>query len=327
MEKTRNLREQEKQQATVTSDDSKTASIVEGRHKSQFIDLTRDIGFKIVMADPDKPQLMMQLLNELIPEREIVSITFLDKEAVSTDEDYHSNNYDIQCVDKCGNRFIVEMQKQTYHSFSDRLMVYSGDPLMHLLKKGEKYDNVRTLYMICILGGHLYVKGDDKAFRHRLLRRAHVSMDDSRNILSDKLNFIFLQLSEAEEPTDRSSFLERWAYYVRTMGEVESKPEGLAPYFNLLFDALDRSNIEEHKLSIYDDMVRDEIQIEAEKEYAIQEALEEKELEMTAAVDAARSQGLQQGMIETARNMKAVGITEDIIGQCTGLTMEQIAEL
>ena len=137
------------------------------------------------------------------------------------------------------------------------------------------------------------------------------------------INFIFLQLSEAEEPNDSSSFLERWAYYVRTMGEVESKPEGLAPYFSLLFDASNRSNIEKHKLSIYDDMVRDEIQIEAEKEYAIQEALEEKELEMRAAVDAAKS----QGVIDTARNMKAVGITSDIICKCTGLTMEQIAGL
>ena len=240
-----------------------------------FIDLTHDFGFKIVMANPDNPELMMRLLNELIPEREIVSITFLNPEVQPPTEEYHRNNYDIQCTDKAGNRFIVEMQKEPYEYFRDRLMVYSGDPLRHLLKKGEDYGNVRTLYVVCILGGHLLVRDEDKSFRHSLLRYAHVTMADSQKVLSNKLNFIFLQLPEAKEPTSESSFIERWAYYVSTMGEVETKPAGLAPYFDLLFEASDRRNIEEDKLSIYDKMVRDEIQIKAERDYAIKEALDD----------------------------------------------------
>ena len=31
-----------------------------------FIDLTHDFGFKIVMANPDNPELMMRLLNPMI---------------------------------------------------------------------------------------------------------------------------------------------------------------------------------------------------------------------------------------------------------------------
>ena len=259
MEKKKNLNDQKKPQASV----------------APFIDLTHDFGFKIVMANPDNPELMMRLLNELIPEREIVSITFLNPEVQPPAEEYHRNNYDIQCTDRAGNRFIVEMQKEPYEYFRDRLMVYSGDPLKHLLKKGEDYGNVRTLYVVCILGGHLLVRDEDKSFRHSLLRHAHVTMDDSQKVLSNKLNFIFLQLPEAEEPTPESSFIERWAYYVSTMGEVETKPAGLAPYFDLLFEASDRRNIEEDKLSIYDKMVRDEIQIKAERDYAIKEALDD----------------------------------------------------
>ena len=155
-------------------------------------------------------------------------------------------------------------------------MVYSGDPLRHLLKKGEDYGNVRTLYVVCILGGHLLVRDEDKSFRHSLLRYAHVTMADSRKVLSNKLNFIFLQLPGAREVGTGSPFIEKVAYAVRNMVNMESQPEALrGDYFEALFEASRRTGIKSDKLQIYDTMIRDEIQIQAEKEYAIQEGREE----------------------------------------------------
>ena len=40
-----------------------------------------------------------------------------------------------------------------------------------------------------------------------------------------------------------------------------------------------------------------------------------------------RKEGLELGKLETARNLKATGIDVEIISQCTGLTLEQIAKL
>ena len=152
-----------------------------------------------------------------------------------------------------------------YREYGDRLMVYSGDPLTRILKRGEAYSRVRTLYVISILDGFIRVKGEDSPVKDRLLREAHVTMDG--NILSDKLNFIFLQLPAVKTVSEDSSFLERWAWFVRHIHEFGEKPEGLEGYFSLLFDAADRNNISSHKLSNYDRMQRDEIQIEAEKRY------------------------------------------------------------
>ena len=45
------------------------------------------------------------------------------------------------------------------------------------------------------------------------------------------------------------------------MVNYKEKPSGLAGYFDLLFEASDRNNIEKGKLSLYDKMVRDEIGI------------------------------------------------------------------
>ena len=307
--------------------------------KSPFIELIRDYGFKIVMADDDHPGLMLRFLNEIIPERTIVSIKFLNTEVLPPEEGGKRQRYDILCTDKDGNRFLVEMQKDPYQYFQDRLMVYTGDPLTHLLKSGEFYDRTRTLYVICILGGYLKIDGETREEREQLVRRAYVTMQSSQKILTDKLNFVFLQLPAAEEPAAESTFIERWAYYVREMGNVSQKPDGLDGYFSQLFDAANRRNIEERKLTIYDNMVRDEIQIQAEKQYALDELREELELQRQKDVEEAKEQGIEQGIekgieqgieqgkLDTARKFKAAGIAAQVISQCTGLTPEQIASL
>ena len=40
-----------------------------------------------------------------------------------------------------------------------------------------------------------------------------------------------------------------------------------------------------------------------------------------------RAEGIEQTKLETARNLKTAGIAAEIISQCTGLTLEQVAEL
>ena len=314
--------------------------------KTTFIDLTRDYGFKIVMADDAHPELMMELLNEVIPEHRVVHIDFLNKEIISNFESDKRFNYDVLCVDENGNRFLVEMQKCSYDYFTDRLVAYSGAQLTHLLKRGEEYSQLRRSYIISVLGELLHLSDEDKPFSRQIMRTAYITMSDSKINLSNKLKFIFLQLPMAEKPAEGASFIAKWTYYVREMHTFREKPAGLEPYFDLLFEASRRENIESGKLSIYDKMVRDEIQIKAERDYAIKEALDDysirKEAEKQYAIKealegqreeleremlAAQSQALEQDKLETARNFKAEGIPADVIAKCTGLTMEQVAGL
>ena len=207
-----------------------------------------------------------------------------------------------------------------YREYGDRLMVYSGDPLTRILKRGEEYSRVRTLYVISILDGYIKVKGEERPVRDRLLREAHVTVDGGKNILSDKLNFLFLQLPAVKSVTESSSFLERWAWHVRHIHEFAEKPEGLDDYFSLLFDAADRNNISSHKLSIYDRMQRDEIQIEAEKRYAIEEARAEER-------EKALAEGEAKSKAEVARAMLAKKTPVDFIASVTGLTEVQVRNI
>lgn len=303
---------------------------------SHFIDLTRDYGFKIVMADEDHPELMLGLLNAVIQDREIVSIRFLNTELLPPEETAHRANYDVLCTDSKGNRFLTEMQANWYDCFPDRLMAYTGGQVSRLLKHGEQYTSMRKLYVISILGDYLKVRDEEHPQTDVLLRRAEVRMNDTGKSLMDRPSFIFLQLPAAKEPTKDSAFIEKWTWYIREMVNFKDKPSGLDGYFDLLFEASDRDNIEKGKLSIYDKMVRDEIQIAAERDYAVRTGREQGREEGHAAGlkegrEEGHAAGLEEGRVkannETARKMKAAGIAEEIISQCTGLSVKEMESL
>ena len=312
------------------------ASSEEKRLCSRFIDLTRDYGFKIVMADDSHPDLMLEFLNAVIPDREIVSIRFLNTELLPPEETAHRSNYDVLCTDSEGNRFLTEMQDKWYDYFPDRLMAYAGGQVSRLLNQGEQYSSMRRLYVISILGDYLKVRDEEHPRTDVLLRRAEVRMNDTGKSLMDRQSFIFLQLPAAKEPTEDSAFIEKWAWYVREMVNYKDKPSGLDEYFDLLFEASDRNNIEKGKLSIYDKMVRDEIQIAAEREYAVRTGREEGhaaglEEGHAAGLEEGHAAGLEEGKvkanIETARKMKADGLAIESIIFYTSLSVEEVEAL
>ena len=291
----------------------------------EYIDLTSDVGFKITFGDPDCPELILGLLRNLIPERDIADIEFLNTEMFGDDEDQKAMRFDILCHERNGAYFVVEMQKNKYDYFTDRLVVYAGSPLKKLLKKGEDYTMVKPLYIVSVLDYVLSLPGDSEEDSGRLVRRARLCMEDNGTVLSNKLNYIFLQMPLISSLEGGQEFLEKWSYAVKNMKGFSERPQGLdGTYFDRLFECSDRNNIKKDKLSIYDKMIRDEIQIEAEKRYAVRVAAEEGEAKGIAK---GRAEGKNEAKTESARNFKALGVDIDIICKATGLTKEQVEAL
>lgn len=166
----------------------------------------------------------------------------------------------------------------------------------------------------------LHLSDEDEPFTRQVMRTAYITMSDSKISLSNKLKFIFLQLPIAVKPADDAGFIEKWTYYVREMHTFREKPSGLDPYFDLLFEASRRSNIERGKLSIYDKMERDEVQIRAEIAYAARKSREEGLAEGLA-------NGESKAKLETAVRLKAAGVSLDTIVQCTGLPYDVVLDL
>ena len=301
--------------------------------ETKFIDLTFDYGFKITFGNPDFPELMLGFLQELLPERKIVSIQFLNTEELGSNEKDKRVHFDIKCEEPDGGYFIVEMQKYSYSHFTDRLVVYAGGTIKHLLKRNEDYGKVRPLYVISVLDHLLYIPGESDEDRNRLIRTAQLKISGSEKVLSDKLNYVFLQLPVVKSLGDCRTFLEKWAWCVRNMVMSEGKPLELeGSYFDSLYEHSDRKNIEKDKLSNYDTMIRDEIQIRAEKEFAVEHARAEALAQGKAE---GRAEGREEGKVEgekskqreIAAKLKATGAENKFISEITGLSLDEIAAL
>jgi len=314
--------------------------------KKRYIDLRYDIGFKIALANPDKPELMLGLLQALIPERAIKSIRFMNTESSPEEIEDKRVIYDIRCIEESGDSFVVEMQKSYYHYIYDRLVIYSGDPLKRMLKAGQGYETIRPLYIICIADFFLNIPGDTDQERKNIVRRACPMMTDTKKVLSDKLNFVFLQLPAVEALTKGQTFLEKFAYVISHIESMQQIPEELKgdEYFETLFNMAERRYINKEQLKIYDNMIRDEIQIQAEKDWVKTQALKEglriglQEGEaqgLKKGIEKGESQGLEKGRVEgkiaeqqrIAKELKAAGITTDIISKTTGLSTDEIDKL
>ena len=80
---------------------------------AKFINPFTDIGFKRIFGQEfSKPLLLHFLNNLLVGEKEIVDLTFLDKEQPAMYADDRSLLYDIYCKTTDGEHIIVEMQNK-----------------------------------------------------------------------------------------------------------------------------------------------------------------------------------------------------------------------
>lgn len=291
---------------------------------SPYINLTSDAGFKLIFGNPDNAELTITMLRALIPERTIRRIFFLDKEIIPVIPDGKAHNLDIKCQEEDGTYFLVEMQKEPYAAFGNRLVAYSAWPLRRLLKKGKDYRNMNYLYSIAVLDYIMELDGEDGQEASQLVRKAFVKMEDSGTILSNRLNFLFLQLPAARQPGEATGFLEKLAYTIRNIGTMTGQPEWLdGEFFDKLFAASDRRNIDDKLLESYDNMVRDEIQIQAEKDYAVDKAMQAgHQSGLMEGMQMGLQKGAQDSLESVQRKMTELGIDPEIIKKVTGIEVK-----
>ena len=300
--------------------------------KTRFINPTTDFGFKILYGRPECADELRELLEHVIPEKKITELTFLPTESLASGEDRKKIVCDVKCRDQNGDWFIVEMQKVPYAAFGDRLMIYASHTAVKLLGKGEDYDRTCRLYVVSVLDYVLSLPEDREDCRNSCVREAMIKMMDSGSILSDKIKYIFLQLPRGGR--ESLEWTERWSWHMRQIATAVSMPEtaGMDDHFRRLYERAERSRIEGELLKMYDNMIRDERQIKAEKEWAVNEALARGMAEGLAeglAEGEARGEarGEAKSRLEVARNLKALGVDVAVIIKSTGLSEEQIREL
>lgn len=280
----------------------------------QFVNPFTDIGFKRIFGQEISKPLIIDFLNNLLEgERKIADLTFLDKEIPAQTIDGRSLIYDLYCKDENDEYFIVEMQNKTQPYFKDRSIYYVSQAIAQQGEKGVEWKyKIHAVYLVAMLNFTLPDIGTTF--------RTDVALMDMKNneLFSEKMRMIYLQLPYFKKEAEAcENDFERWIYVLKHMETLNRLPwMAQNSVFERLAQIADISSLTKEERIKYDKSI---------KQY--RDAISVYEGARLSGREEGRAEGRAEGILSTARNMKAKGLSTELIMEVTGLSTEAIEAL
>jgi predicted transposase/invertase (TIGR01784 family) len=285
--------------------------------KTQYLNLLTDFAFKYIFAKEENKILLIHLLNAIIgKEEKIKDIRYLRSEQLGRRAKERKAVYDIYCINERGELLIIEMQvgKQTY--FMDRCLYYSTFPVQSQAKRGKWNFKLQPVYFIGILD---FIHDESN---NRCINRYSLMNEEDHTKISDKLNFITVELPKFNKPLKAlENDLDAWLFCFRNLPELKKRPEKLkGTVFDLLFEIAAVNNLTTEDMEVYAKSVAEYEDVQLMMECSRDEGMKK-----------GMKKGIEKGIVyrnyEIARNMLERRVPVKDIAEITGLTPQQILEL
>ena len=209
----------------------------QGRYAFLLFDST----FKVVLCNPENEQLLIQILELLLPGKKISHIVFSDKEKHGLVISEKIVNFDLLCTDaNTGEEFLVELQNAPQASFQDRVLTYSTYPIreqqsvrLSRIRDGERMGrmdySLKPIYVISLLNFSLNHDSED-AMEQDYICRYEIRNRHNAELMTPSLNFVFLEmgrlkLRESEAGKCRT-LLEKFVFSLKYMHLLKEPPKG-----------------------------------------------------------------------------------------------------
>ena len=281
--------------------------------------------------------LMIFLLRELIPERNISSIKYAPQEHQNEFPEGHGIRVDVECYDETtGARFAVEMQALKVRNFHDRLLAYSTYIVQEqfgigLMSRGSgKWDySFPQSYVIALMDY------DDNA-QSDAIRHEYALLDvGGGSPFTDRLKFITLELPKYHDPADpEATALDKLCFALHNMTTFRNRPEYLqGKFFELLFEKAEIAKFapEGHEKGLREGMAKGMKEgmakgLEEGREKGMKEGREK-------GMKEGRAEGREKGRKEAlANSLKAInllksGMKPEQVSDKTSLSLDYVLEI
>lgn len=299
----------------------------------RYVDILYDEWFKRILGADGNEGLILDILRELIPERAIVSVSYDRKKRrkVNPFIDGHDAYFDIECKEKDGTRFVVEMQKAEQVNFHERALFYATFPIQEQVEAERKSCRSRRshdrqfdyapVYIISFLNFSLH-EGSE-----RILYRYNLRETETGESMTDRIHFLFLEMTNFKRDSVRSddSFLEKIAFAFTHMGSLKDRPAALMEeVFLRLFSACELNRLPEEEQTKY----RTDMTTKMDWENILYTAeLRGTEKGMKKGMEKGMEKGAREALVTTARRMiRELGYTTAQAAEATGLAPKQFLD-
>ena len=274
---------------------------------TKFLDPKNDFAFKKIFGSEKNKDILIQFLNDILgfTEREkIRNVSFLK---TAQDPDIAAKKQsivDVLCIDETGVQYIVEMQIAHHDGFEKRAQYYAAKAYTSQLNNGAAYENLKEIIFLAITGFVMFPDKPGYKSDHVILDRGSYAHD-----LKD-FSFTFLELPKFHKTIDElSNMVEKWMYFFKhaphTDLEELEKITGDDIVIRKAYEALSEISWSEEELRTYD-------------------RERKSQLDMQAMLSASRKEGIAEGRIQIAKNMRLQGFDIQTVVSVTGLSREQV---
>lgn len=299
-----------------------------------FANILYDEAFKVILANPTNRELLIRLVEFFLPEKTIKTLSFNDKEQHGLLLSSKNSTFDLYCTTDQGERLIVEMQFDSQASFRDRMLYYASFPiqlqmmermqeLQRRVDAGESITSAMRMdyklspvYVISIVNFTL-PHDSDNALEGGLISRYDIRNNLNGELMTNALHFIYFELGRLrlreDEQEKCSSLLEQLAFSFRYGHLLEQRPELFEnELLRLLFKAMAFANMTAEQLTKVQSIMRTELDIIAQRNWAREEGLaegkaqgraqaeEEAEAKQKEFIERLRSLGVEDALIQQA---------------------------
>ena len=308
----------------------------------RYVDLTLDAGFKAVFADKGNKELLIGLLNVLLPPEARVGdiLEYLDRETGPDFLGGKSTRMDLVCRGEDGRRFIVEMQREPETAFFERCVYYGSGVYRAGLPRGGRYgDWLHPVYVVGILNYSL--PHDDESLWDSGNMVSCYRFIESRTgeLAPDTILCIFAELgrfgkSAAECADDRDALF--WLF--RHSGVMDSLPEELrhSRLAEGITDACELAGFPADKKTLYEKDMITELDMVLRNDYARKEGeaigeargrAEGKAEGMAEGEARGKAEGKAEEQSAIARRMLEDNVPVEVIAKYSGLSEDEVRKL
>ena len=303
----------------------------ETKGKGRYAYLLSDATFKVVICTPENEKLLIEILELLLPDKHIASISFVNKEMHGLVIEEKNVTFDLLCTDKdTGEQFLVEVQNKPKLSFRDRMLFYSTYPIreqmaIKIKKRREEMEeqlnngsavkrpdpmdySLKPVYVISMVNFD-FEHDSTEALEQEYISRYEIRNGRNGEVMTPALNFVFLELDRLnlgpEEKDKCKNLLERFIFSMKYMHLLTERPADFNdPLLVDLYSATELATMTVTTRQQYDNVMTNEIDKMCEIAYAQKE-----------------------GLKDVARAMLADKMSPELVSKYTGLSLNEIAEL
>ena len=217
-------------------------------YKFKYADLLNDEVFKLVFGRESTKDVMIEFLNQVIPDRNILDLEFLDKEMHPVERDSKGTVYDMFCRTDDGSRIIVEVQRRKQPFYPERALYYSTFQIQRQVEAGAEYYDFLPVYVVSILD----FKMDDDPENKQVKSVYRIYEETSHRLLTNRVTFIFLELEKFQKTLEEldDDILEGMYFCFKNMATLDERPEVLKHrVFGKIFEVSELLNMDKVTIS------------------------------------------------------------------------------